>query len=149
VTSIRMNIALQLVTRLATIPGWNVQLRARENVGDAPIAAVVFFASEEKQEGARRNYEYVAKMTVGVFIKCRAEDADATLDGGNPYRYLDRQVVLAEKKIHDPDEWGLNPGFTDVFIEGHEVADPDESNEMEALLRLTFTYKHNYQDPEA
>jgi hypothetical protein len=147
VASIRTNILLALVTRLAAIPGWAAQLRDRENGGDHPVLAVVFFFSEDKRIAT--NDQYQATMTVGVFIKGRIEDADPTLDAGNVYRYLDRLVVLAEQKIHSPDEWGLTPGFTDVTINGHEVADPDEDNEVQALLRLTFTYRHHYQDPEA
>lgn len=145
--SIRMNIALALVARLATIPGWNAQLRSSENGGDFPVIAVVFFEGEAKRIATTDQYQATAPMN--VFITGRLEDADQVLDDGNPYRYLDRLVVLAEKKIHSPDEWGLHPGFTDVTIEGHEVRDPDENNPMHALLRLSFTYRHDYQDPEA
>lgn len=146
-TSIRMSIALALVARLSTIPGWNAQLRSNENGGDFPVIAVVFFEGEAKRIAT--NDQYLSTMPVSVFITGRLEDADPIVDEGNPYRYLDRLVTLAEKKIHSPDEWGLNPGFTDVSIEGHEVRDPDENNPMHAVLRLSFTYRHNYQNPEA
>lgn len=145
--SIRTNILLALVERLATIPGWVAMLRQRENAADAAVLAVVFMLGEDKR--IETTDQYQASLSVGVLIKARPEDTDPVLDEGNPYLYLDRQVVLAEKKIHDPDEWGLHPSFTDVTINGHDVADPDEEQAVEALLRLTFTYQHDYQDPEA
>lgn len=145
--SIRTNILLALVARLATIPGWVAMLRKHENVADAAVLAVVFMLAEDKRIETQDQYQ--ATMTVGVWIKARTEDADSVLDEGNPYLYLDRLVVLAEKKIHDPDEWGLHPAFTDVTVNGHDVQDPDEEQAVEALLRLTFTYRHDYQDPEA
>lgn len=148
-TSIRMNIAIALVARLATIQGWNVQLRSLENGGDFPVIAIVFFEGEAKRIAISSPPQYQATCVVSVFIAGRSEDADPALDGGNPYRYLDRLVTLAEKKIHNPDSWGLNPDFTDVSIEGHEVRDPDESNPMHAVLRLAFTYRHDALDPEA
>lgn len=144
-TSIRMNIALALVTRLAAL-GWNVQLRGTENAGDSPIKAVVFQAGEDKTITTTDQYQ--ATLSITVEIAVRSEDASPSLDASNAYRYLDRVVVLAEKKIHNPDEWGLNPSFTDVRIDGHDVSDPNERNELSALLRLTFKYRHNYQDPE-
>lgn len=145
--SIRDNILNALVTRLATISGWNVQLRGSVNTADAPVKAVVFFVAEDKRLANAESY--IATMQVAVFITARAEDAHSTIDAGNPYRYLDRLVVLAEKKIHDPDSWGLDPDFTDVVVNGHDVADPTEENEVTALMRMTFTYRHDYQDPEA
>jgi hypothetical protein len=145
--SIRDNILGALVTRLATISGWDVQLRGAVNTADAAVKAVVLFVAEDKR--LANNEHYVCTMQVAVFLTARAEDAHPTTDAGNPYRYLDRLVVLAEKKIHDPDSWGLNPDFTDVVVNGHDVSDPTEENEVTALMRLTFTYRHDYQDPEA
>ncbi len=145
-TSIRMNIQLALVSRLAAL-GWNAQLRDHENTGDAPVKAIVFGPSEDKR--IETSDQYQNTLNVFVEITVRVQDAHPTTDAANAYRYLDRMVVLAEKKIHSPDEWGLNPGFTDVAIAGHDTSDPNERGEVEALLRLQFKYRHNYQDPEA
>ena len=144
--SLRDVILTALVARLATISGWDAQLRGRENVAGAAVQAVVFQLSEDKDLATID--QYLASLQVGVLITAASEDADATIDAGNPFRYLDRQVVLAEKKIHDPDSWGPNPPFTDVAVNGHDVVDPDEENQVRALLRLTFKYRHHFQDPE-
>lgn len=146
--SIRDNILTALVTRLDAITGWTTQLRGSVNIaGDNGVVAIVAFVSEDKRLAA--STVYTATMQVEVLITGRAEDADATADDGNPYRYLDRLVVLAEKAIHTPDSWGVTPDFTDVVVTGHEVLDPSESNEVAAVLRLQFTYRHDYQNPEA
>lgn len=146
-TSIRMQLMLQLVDRLAAIDGWNSQLRDVENPSDFTISAVVFEDSENKSN-QRTNTQYLAELRVAVLIKGRADDADDVIDGGNAYRYLDRLVTAAEKVVHAPDSWGPNPLFDDVMIEGHEVFDPTDVNEVEALLRLTFRYRHDFQNPE-
>lgn len=145
--SIRDNILAALVARLATIPLWTAQLRTLQNdAGAAKVLAVVAFLTEDKHLAT--GDQYLASMQVLVWILANGEDADATLDAGNAYRYLDRLVVLAEKKIHAPDSWGLSPDFTDVQINGHDVNDPSADNQVQAHLRLTFTYRHHYQDPE-
>lgn len=144
--SIRMQIQLALVARLATISGWNAQLRGLGNEGDAAVKAIVF-ASEDK--GLPTNPVYVATLNTFVEITVAPEHADPVLDLGNPYLYLDRMVVLAERKIHTPDEWEPNPGFTEVLIGGHDTSDPEETNLVQALLRVTFKYRHHFQDPEA
>ena len=145
-TSIRMAIQLALVARLAAL-GWLVQLRDVENAGDAPVKAIVFQGSEDKR--IENNDQYQATLQVAVEITVRAQDAHPTTDAGNAYRYLDRMVTLAETTIHSPDAWGLHPDFTDVTINGHDVSDPTERNEVQALLRLQFKYRHDYQNPEA
>jgi len=146
VTSIRLNIQLALVARLAAL-GWNVQLRAQENAGDAPVKAIVFAPGEDKNITTADQYQ--ATLNVFVEITVRVQDASPVTDASNAYRYLDRMVVLAETTIHSPDSWGLNPDFTDVSITGHDVSDPNERAEVQALLRLTFRYRHHYQNPEA
>lgn len=146
-TSIRLQLMKQLVARLAAIDGWNAQLRDVENPSDFAISAVVFEDAENKSN-QRTNTQYLAELRVAVLIKGRAADADPVLDEGNAYSYLDRLVTAAEKVIHAPDVWGPNPLFDDVRIEGHEVFDPTDVNEVEALLRLTFIYRHDATNPE-
>jgi hypothetical protein len=144
--SIRDTILNALVTRLASIAGWTAQLRGAVNVGgDVPVLAIVAMVNESKVLASSEVYS--ATLQVEVLVQGRAEDADATLDAGNPYRYLDRLVVQVEKKVHAPDSWGIDPDFTDVVCTGHVVADPDESNVVAAVVQLTFTYRHHYQDP--
>ena len=146
--SIRDNILNSLVTRLMTIPGWMAQLRGAQNVGgDVPVLAIVAMINEDKRLAGSDTY--LATMQAEVLVQGRTEDADEMLDKGNPYRYLDRLVVEVEKKVHAPDSWGLIPDFTDVVCTGHVVTDPDESNIVAAVVQLTFTYRHHYQDPAA
>lgn len=144
--SIRDNFLMALVARLSSL-GWNAQLRADVNVSsDSPVVAVVVPIGEDKT--IANNEHYNADLSVAVWIIARVEDASPTIDAGNPFRYLDRLVVLAEKKLHDPDDWGLSPDYERLIVNGHEVADPSEENQVEALLRLTFRYRHHFQDPE-
>lgn len=144
-TSIRIRIALEVVARLATL-GWNVQLRDdKGNPADSKIRAVVFQAGEDKR--IENSEQYDSTLTITVEITVRAEDAHPILDAGNVYVYLDRMVTLAEKKMHDPDDWSL-VGSTRNWVDGHDVSDPSEENTVSALVRLTFKYRHHYQNPE-
>jgi hypothetical protein len=149
-TSIRYSILRSLRDRLATLTGWSAQLRGTENNGTGTkVLAVVSFLGEDKVFGATGLY--TCTMTVGVSIQARVADATSTFLS-DPFAYLDSLVVAAETKIHGPDSWGPSPGFSDVRIDGHDVADPevgDEFLDVAALLRLTFTYQHQITDPEA
>lgn len=160
--SVRDNILGALVARLATIatPGptatlipWHVARQKARASGDFAVKASVFLVSESKRP--RTNETYGCTMLVGVLITGRAEDVSPTLDldeAGQPnvFRYLDRLVVAAEKKIHDPDDgWGITPSFDHVSIDGHDVDDPTEDNEVQAMLRLAIVYRHELKNPEA
>lgn len=148
--TIRSTILNALVARLAAISGWTVQLRGAEQTGNHPVAVVVFMLGEDK--ALANNLAYQCTMTVGVEISANVADADPDLDDGNPYAYIDRLVAEVEKRIHVPDSWGLTPDFTDVRVDGHDLADPPQVEEfmrVEALVRLTFTYRHSIESPEA
>jgi len=150
VTSIRYDIQKALVARLATITGWDVQLRGMTNtaVGDATVRAVVWTPGENKR--IANTDKYSANLQVGVDIACAVDAADAVLDEGNPLSLLDRMIVLAEKKVHAPDAWGLDPEFNEVTIDGHDIREiVAEDGHVRARLRLTFVYRHDYLDPEA
>lgn len=145
--SIRDSILTTLVTRLSSIPGWTSALRSGENPITGPVCAIVYPVGETKRLANSQAYD--CSYRVEVAIVCRSEDASPSLDGGNPFRYLDRMLTEAEKRIHAPDSWGMDPAFTDVQIDGHEVLDPTEDNELLVRLLLTFRYRHDYQDPGA
>jgi hypothetical protein len=146
--SIRMQLMTTLVARLATLPGWSARLRDVENEsGTGAVQCVVYPVSEDKRLAT--NDSYIATLQVGIYIEARSENASATLDGGNPFRYLDRLLVLAEELVHQPDLWGAAPGFTDVVVNGHELDQAEgDPTSVEAFLRLTFTYRHSYLSPE-
>jgi hypothetical protein len=148
VASVRDVILQALVARLATIAGFTAQLRGVGNSSaDLPLA-VVLPISEDKSLANSEAYD--CTLNVGVLLTVGIEDADATIDAGNAFRYLDRQVVLIEKKIHDPDSWGPNPPFTDVLVNGHDVSEIEgDDTKVDAFVRLTFRYRHHYQNPEA
>lgn len=152
--SLRDQILMGLVDRLAAIsPDWKADLRDVQNVAGAKVRAVVFFMSEDKSFANSSLYD--CTLQVGVHIEVDAEDADDTLDGtgvagsANPFRYLDRQVVLAEKAVHAPDVGDVDPGFTRVLVNGHDVQDPTDATTFSAVLRITFEYRHQVVDPEA
>lgn len=146
--SIRMQLMTTLVARLATLPGWSVRLRDLENEsGTGAVQCVVYPVSEDKRLAT--NDSYICTLLVGVEITARGEDASATIDGGNPFRYLDRLLVLAESQVHQPDLWSSAPGFTDVAVNGHDIDQVSgDPTSVEAFLRLTFTYRHSYLSPE-
>lgn len=147
-TSIRQSILLDLVDRIGALPGFECTLRGYSNRSTSSelVTAVVAFVSESKQIETSEHYN--ATMQVGVVLQVNVEDADATEDESNPFRYLDRMVVEVEKLMHSPDQWGPSPSFSFVEINGHEVSDPDEDSTLAAMLRLTFQYRHRFDDPE-
>lgn len=144
--SIRDGILLALVARLAGNADWTAQLRGNLNAPDpaAKVFAVVFEESEQKD--LANQILYSAVLQVSVFLSVHHEDADVALDGGNGFRYLDRMVAAVEIAAHVPADW-TNPGFTDVVVDGHEVLEPSEDNVAEAVVRMTFRYRHNVEDP--
>lgn len=155
--SIRWTILQALEQRLNTLGRWHATLRRDVTSwpADTDVLALVFALGESKQFAASDLYD--ATLTVGVEITAKVKDADDDLDGdgtpgsANPYSYLDRCVVQAEKLIHSPDTWGLAPAFTDVRVDGHDIAAPAEGEDhyqVYALLRLTFNYRHRIEDPE-
>lgn len=147
--SIRDQIQTALVARLATITGWSAQLRGSTNTApETGVLAVVAFLGEDKQLATSSPPLYDASLHLLVWVCVDGHEADAVTDGGNPFRYLDRMVVLAEQKIHAPDAWGVDPDFTDVRVLGHEVSDPTDDLRLFAELRLTFTYRHTAENPE-
>ena len=155
--SIRWTILQALEQRLATLDRWHPTLR-RDLVqwpANVDVLALIYALGESKTLAASNLYD--ATLTVGVEIFGKTADADDTLDGdgtagsANPYSYLDRLVVQAEQLIHTPDAWGLDPAFTDVRVEGHDIfrqEDGQENYQVSALLRLTFNYRHSIEDPE-
>jgi hypothetical protein len=152
--SIRDQILRAFVARLAAISAdWKAELRDMLNVAGAKVRAVVFAMSEDKAFANTDLYD--CTLQVGVHIEVDVVDADDTLDGtgatgsANPFRYLDRMVVLAEKAVHVPDVWDVDPGFTRVLVNGHDVMDPADENSLAAVLRVTFEYRHQVTNPEA
>lgn len=146
--SIRMQLMTALVARLATLPGWSARLRDLDNEsGTGTVQCVVYPIAEDKRLATSDSY--IATLQVGIYIEARSEDASDVTDGGNPFRYLDRLVVLAESLVHQPDAWTSAPGFTDVVVNGHELDQAEgDPTSVEAFLRLTFTYRHSYLSPE-
>jgi hypothetical protein len=145
--TIRDTIMTALVTRIAAQTGWTAQLRSGSNEAGDGVTATVFMTGEDKK--LANIDQYNCTLLVGVEILAQAEDADATIDAGNPYRYLDRLVSQAEQVIHEPDDWGLDPDYTDVQILGHEVRPPSDDVTLAALLRLQFTYRCSIATPQA
>lgn len=146
--SIRDSLLRSLVARLAGNAGWDAQVRARTNSWDPAkkISAVAYVEFEQKR--LENNLLYGAQMQVTVRVRGRDEDADDSLDGSNPYRYLDRLVAVVEAAPHVPADWA-DPGFTDVEVTGHEVLPPGEQNTVSAEVHVSFRYRHNVDDPGA
>jgi hypothetical protein len=140
--SLRDGILEDLRARLAAIPGWNVQRLNAEQTTNAPVVAVVHTLSESKR--ARDTIFYACSVRVGISIFAQREDASASLDASNPVRYLDRLVVLAEKAVHS----GPWANETIATLQGHEVAPPGDPNVLEALVTVSFEYRHNFDNPE-
>lgn len=146
--SIRSAILLAWRDRLATLAGWDSQLASgvRANASNARVFAVSYIASEEKE--ADSNLAYGARLQVITQVVVRMEDADPVLDSGEPLLYLDRMIADAERLVHNPDDWEASH-VASVLCRGHDLLEPDERNELEAMLELEFTYRHNLADPDA
>jgi hypothetical protein len=146
-TTIRRTLLTSLVSRLDALNDISAALRGQENVVDAPCKAIVWPDSEEKNLSTSSTYLATFRVEVAVIV--REEDADPVADLGNAYLLLDRRVGQVESAIHTPDSWGSNPQFTDVYVSGHQVIDPSESNEFMARVSVVFRYRHDYQNPGA
>lgn len=151
--SIRDVILSTLVGQLKTLPGWTAQLRSLRNVGASYTKrAIVFLVGEQKQ--LANQIMYACTLQVRLLVSAHSEDADATLDGtldepaGDPFRYLDRCVSELEAALADP-AIGWPDGFTELILGGHDQQDPSDDNEVEAIVRLLITYRHNVDDPGA
>jgi hypothetical protein len=151
VASIRDQILGVLVAHLKTLPNWTAQLRSLRNLGaEYQRRAIVFLIGEQKQFA--NQVLYACTLQVRVLVSVHSEDADADIDAtddepqGDAYRYLDRCVVELEAAVADP-EIAWPDGFSELLIDGHDQADPTGDNEVEAVLRLTITYRHNVDDP--
>jgi hypothetical protein len=140
--SLRDGIVEELRARLAAISGWSVQRLSAEQTSNAPVVALVHVLSETKR--ARDTTTYVCTLLAGITLLVQREGASATLDDGNPLRYLDRMVVLAEKAVHS----GPWANETIATLQGHEIAAPGDENQLEALVRVELIYRHNFNDPE-
>jgi len=143
--SIRDGLLTTLVSRIDNISGVTCSLRSRANTISDAVTCIVYPDSEDTR--LANAYAYDATLRCEVLIIVRAENATELTDGGNEYRYLDRMLVEVQKVVHTPDSWGSAPSFTDVEMTGHVMEDPSEENELSARLSVTFTYRHNYQDP--
>jgi hypothetical protein len=146
VASIRDTLLTTLVTRIDAIDGVSCVLRSSRNEATSAVAVIVYPDGEDKELAT--NDQYQATYRVEALIIVREEDASEALDDSNPYRYIDRMITAIEKVVHTPDSWGIDPDYTDVVVGGHAVEDPSEDNELMARIFITFTYRHNYQDPE-
>ncbi len=145
--SIRDSLLTTLVSRINAISGITGQLRGSYQTLTQPVVGIVVPVGEDKR--LANNNTYDANYRCEVMIIVRQEDAQADTDDSNPFRYLDRMITEVEKVVHTPDSWGVSPDYTDVEITGHEVDEPTDENEYVARLFITFTYRHDYQDPES
>lgn len=141
--SLRDALAQILVSRLAALPGWTALRGGRDQASNAGVLALVHQISESKQ--AANTHFYACSLRLGVIVRSGAELASASLDGGNPQRYLDRLVADVERAVHSS-PW---PSETIVNIEGHEVAPPSESSVVEALVTVRCDYRHAFDDPDS
>lgn len=139
--SLRDAIAMELVRRLDALPGWTARMRDGEEETNVPILAIVSIDSESKRLVNQLFYSCTLSLTVMVRV-CK-EDADDTADAGNPVRYLDRMVALAESVVHG-EPW---PNEEAPTLTGHQVLQPENPNQLEADLTLTVVYRHNFADP--
>lgn len=145
--TIRDTLLTTFVARLDAITDVSAALRTTVNNVPNPVHCIVYPEGEDKS--LRSHQQYQCTFRVEVLVVVREEDADATLDGGNAYRYLDRMVGEVEKVLHAPDSWGLDPDYTDMWTTGHVVEDPSDQNELMARVFVQFQYVHDYQDPSA
>lgn len=140
--SCRDQIAQELVARLGAISGWTVARGDRgAPASNVPVLAMVYQIGENKTVGSTEHY--ACTLRLGVILRSGIEHASPTVDGGNGQRYLDRLITLAEQAVHSAD-W---PDQVLQAIEGHEIAPPGESSVLEALVSISFQYRHQFDDP--
>lgn len=147
-TSIRFQLLQEFAARIDAINGIDGAVRGttQERDGSAVTALV---APSGEQKAPLTSEDYDCTYNAEVLVTVNIEDADVVIDEGNPYAYLDRVLVLIERVVHDPVEWDTPARLLRIDITGHEVDDPSDDNELSALLYVTFTYRHHFQDPES
>lgn len=151
--TIRDQILTELTTRLDSISDdWRADMRGPVNdTGDHKVRAHVAMFGESKTLAT--NLDYQVRANVIVLVIARVEDATAELDADpvtgepNAYRYLDRRMAEAESAVHTPEQWNVQPDYTDVTIDAIDFADADDEGEVQGIMRLTFNYRHDFQDP--
>lgn len=155
--SIRSLLLDEVVARLGTISGWDVQLRAAENHSEADVRALAYAFTEQSDYESSSPALYSEELLVKVSIIAAADKADPDLDRGpesqtpnppNPYRFLDRLIVLAHKALHESETWET-VGFEDFRVLSIDIELPSNSNEVEATMILSFKFRHAAKDPEA
>lgn len=143
--SIRRQILLALRDRIATLPGWDVQITGGVHDPAARILADVFYTSESKD--LANSEEYEATLSAGVLVTAMREDAQLEdEDEGNDLLYLERLCAQAEQSIHSPLSWPVVPDFTRVRVTGHDVIEPSDSSYLMFVVQVEFLYRHHVQD---
>jgi hypothetical protein len=145
--TIRATLLKELVSRIDALDDWTAALRGKSNTVASGAHAIVYQDAEDKRFANSNAYQ--ATLRVIVLVTVRVEDADAIIDEGNGYLYLDRRVGEIEAVVHSPDSWGASPLFNDVMVTGHDVMDPERETELMARVFVDFKYRHDYQDPSA
>ena len=140
--SLRDQIAEQLRTRLASISGWTAVRIGKPLVrNQLGVVAGVTILGETKEPHSQLLYACVLRLGIEIVVK--QEDADATLDDGNPLRLLDRMVAQAEAVVHAT-PW---PNEEIATLTGHVVQQPENQNLFIAQVTLEVPYRHNWDDP--
>ena len=83
-------------------------------------------------------------MRIGVAVYAQSEDADASLDGSNPSRYLDRCIADVERAVHSV-TWSNEEIAT---VAGWEAEPPNAENVLQALVNVSVDYRHNFDNPD-
>lgn len=140
--AIRDSIAQQLVATINALSGWSAVLRDAETSLNVPKLAVVNILGESKRPADQLFYSCALRL--GVAVYAQSEDADATLDGSNPSRYLDRCIADVERAVHSV-TWSNDEIAT---IAGWDAEPPNAENVLQALVNVSVDYRHNFDDPD-
>ena len=131
VAAIRDSIAQQLVVAINALSGWSAVLRDAETSLNVPKLAVVNILGESKRPADQ--LFYACALRIGVAVYAQSEDADASLDGSNPSRYLDRCIADVERAVHSV-TWS-NEEIATVAV-------------LQALVNVSVDYRHNFDNPD-
>lgn len=152
--SLRRQCLVQLRTLLRTLPGWSVEFAGKAHDSQAAVRAEIFWTSEDKQLANDSAYETDLFVVVLIVINNADANSDPLPEGDEdvPDLYLERMIREAEAILHDDEQWGGNPAFTDVWATGHDIIDPGEDglrqSQTHAAWRLQFHLQHDVRDPD-
>lgn len=147
----RRTLLTALRDRLRTSDGtqtgsWDVQFGGSEhsNDGDDPVRIDLYLADDDQRLVNQSQYE--SESFFPVVITTNNDNADETLDEGDPELYWERVLSEAEALLHTPDD-GLGEDV-EVWTSGATILLIEQGDDVtvtRGIFRVHMRYRRHYQ----